>query len=48
MPRSSCSVIRHQRSRLFWPRADPDQFVIDLVAAAKNVAMIPKYDGLCW
>jgi GDP-mannose 6-dehydrogenase len=26
----------------------PDQFVIDLVAGAKNVAMAPKYEGLCW
>ena len=26
----------------------PDQFVIDLVAGAKNVAMAPHYEGICW
>ena len=25
-----------------------DQFVVDLVAAAKNMAMTPKYEGICW
>jgi GDP-mannose 6-dehydrogenase len=25
-----------------------DQFVVDLVAGAKNVAMAPKYEGICW
>ena len=25
-----------------------DQYVIDLVAAAKNVPMAPTYEGLCW
>ena len=25
-----------------------DQFVVDLVAGAKNVAMTPKYEGICW
>jgi GDP-mannose 6-dehydrogenase len=25
-----------------------DQFVVDLVAAAKNMALTPTYEGLCW
>jgi GDP-mannose 6-dehydrogenase len=25
-----------------------DQFVVDLVAGAKNLAMTPKYEGICW
>ena len=25
-----------------------DQFVVDLVAGAKDMAMTPKYEGICW
>jgi len=43
-------VIGHQSPEIpaLLAKMRPDQLVVDLVAGAKNVAMRPNYEGICW